>query len=735
MRTTTWPWAALSLPVLLTALPARVAVQDPPPRASTWAVGLREACGLQAIDGALWGIGPDYKASFRADGVEFTPALGAQAPRNLPLALRLLDVGRDGAAVPATAVEPEASGLKVRYRRGSCVERYDVSARGLALSFVFGALPAGGGDLVVRLALATELPLVAAAGDGLRFEWPGIGGVAIGGVTGIDARGERASGSIACDGSTLTLRLPAAFVDGAALPLVLDPQIGTVVAVTSSTLDYQAPEVVAPFPSGSTFLCVFERAISATDRDVRGIRLDSNGSVVGALFAVTTGTGDDHAPTAAGIAVRSAWLAVYERGGDLFVRSISATGVVGTEHTAVSGADAQVEPDLGSETSLVDDDALLVYRNSTQNTIQATYITLFSSGPIATAAPTKIATGTSLVVVGRPRISHDGGDAGRWLVVYPRTQGLGDTKPQLVLLDRDVTVLATVAATNTTDDEDSAVVDGNGTHWVVAFESEANELSGDNDIHAVSVYYDPVQGTLAVFGNSLVTGLVNVDEIDPAIACFRDGSCMIAWRRRAAPGSSDTEVFMKTIDQLRCFECEPTVLLANSNDVETNLTAAASASVDNRGLMLWETSTGTGQNGDLNGVAWDAEDGSFGQLPVAAGCHDGLFQAVGCARIGNSWFSVRLQNTDGTSTGTFVLSTGVSQLLCGGCRLYADPYEGLAFYPVVGGFGVASFGLAIPDIGALRGMTFYTQWLMHNPAAQCSWLQADFSNALTIVIE
>ena len=171
-------WAAFGLPFLLTMLPAQAPPTQAPPQPH--ALGLRTACGLHELDGTLWGVGPDYKAAFRDGGVEFTPALGKRAPRNLPLSLRLAAMGRSGALGNVAPVAPTAHDLQVRYDRGSFVERYDVSARGIAQSFVFGTAPAGSGDLVVRLDLTTELPLVAQDADGLRFALPDLGGVTIG---------------------------------------------------------------------------------------------------------------------------------------------------------------------------------------------------------------------------------------------------------------------------------------------------------------------------------------------------------------------------------------------------------------------------------------------------------------------------------------------------------------------------------------------------------------------------
>jgi len=720
---------ALVLPVL--AAFAAAQGQHPLP------LRLQDAAALHPLDGELWGIGPDFKAAFRRDEVEFTPALGDAAPRNFPLTLRTVAIGRGTAGTPVSAATPTATGQRAVYDRGSVIERHDVSKRGIEQSFVFERLPAGEGDLVVRVAIATDLPLTHRGDDGLRFELEGIGGVAIGAVTGIDARGERIRGSIAFDGAAMELRLPAAFCATAALPLVLDPQIGAVFPVTSSTQDYQDPELTAPCAPGDVYLCVFEREFSATDRDIRGIRVDADGAVVGSLFAITTGTGDDRDPTCAAVPLRSAWLAVWTRGGDLFTRSVAATGTVSNELTAVSGANTQIEPDLGGDSTGTVDDLVLVFRNSSTNTIQCSTMTLFSNGIVATSAPATLGTTIAGNNLGRPRVAHDGGALGRYLIVYPLTPGFsGNTKPQLVLIDRDVNVLATGAITNGGDDNDRPDVDGDGRTWVVVFEDEFIEGANDNDVVAVAVWHDAFGATLRIGGPQFVTDLPNVDETNPVVACFTNGSALVGWRRRAALGSPDTEVFCKTVDQLSCTTCEPTVLLANSTDIETNLTIECHPSTADEGMVLWEVSTASGGNGDLDAAIWQAEDGDVVVPFGGEGCGPDLFSIAGCARVGNAGFHVWVRGQNGSPLNVFVLSLQPGFLQCGPCRLYPDLYSGLVLSPVFG-FGGAPVQLAIPNSPALDGMRFYTQFLAPMPAgtAQCSWLNRDFSNALSITIQ
>ncbi|MBL8749500.1 MAG: hypothetical protein JNK78_10100 [Planctomycetes bacterium] len=721
-------WAAAAA---LSLLAPSVLAQNP----GTFHLRLREQAALQQLDGELWGIGPDFKAAFRPDGVEFTPALGRRAARNHPVTLRTVSVGRGTTAAAVPAAVPEAAGQRARYDRGDVAERYDVTPRGLEQSFVFDRLPAGDGDLVVRVAVETDLPLVPGTADGLRFELPEVGGVAIGGVTGIDAAGENTRGTITCDGRVVELRLPAAFVDGAALPLVLDPQIGAVFPVTSSTQDYQDPELTAPCVSGDVYLCVFEREFSATDRDIRGIRVDGSGAVTGSLFALTTGTGDDRDPTAAAVPMRSAWLAVWTRGGDLFTRSVASTGTVSNEFTAVSGANNQIEPDLGGDATGTVDDLVLVFRNSSLNAVQCSTMTLFSNGIIATSAPATLGTTIAGNNIGRPRIAHDGGALGRYLIVYPLTPGFsGNTKPQLVLIDRDVNVLATGAITNGGNDNDRPDVDGDGRNWVVVFEDEFIEGTQDNDVVAIAVWHHEAGASLQIGAPQFVTNIASVNETDPVVACFGNGSALVGWRRHSGLVAANTDLFCKTVDQLSCTTCEPTVLLANTTNIETNFAIECHPSTVNEGIVLWEVSTSSSGNGDLDAAIWDAEDGDVVTPFGGEGCGPNIYSVAGCARVGNAGFQVWVRGLSIPTSSVFVLSLSQGFLQCGPCRIYPDIYSGLVLYPVAGISG-AVVGLSIPSEPALSGMRFYTQYLVPASAPLCTWLGRDVTNALSITIQ
>lgn len=729
MRTHFLCWL-LSLPILLVVLPAQSAPKQP----QSLPLAIARAFCVQPLDGTLWAAGPGYRAAFERDGVVFTPALGERAPQAYPLTLRLQGIGRGEQMAGASPVDPSQHGTAVHYERPGCVERYQASADGIAQSFVFDRLPAGQGDLVVRFTCTTDLPLVRADDTGLRFELPGLGGVHIGGVTGIDANDRRMPGTITWADGTIELRLPAAFVETAALPLVLDPQIGPVFSVFTSPLDYQNPDLaLLETASARECLCVFERQISAGDRDLRALRFNTQtGSQVGSLLIVSSGATDEHDPAAGAIRMRDVHVVVYERGQDVFARAITTAGTISAEAIVAQGSDDQTAPDVGSDLIGTDDEAIVVWHNATAEKIQAIQLHCSAAGTLSVFGLTDLATepASTLAYFDAPRITQDGGTEGRYLVVYSRTTLFGDSRTQAMAITSNLALLGSIALTNNSNDEDSAVVAGDGNNWVVVFEQEPTEGGGDNAIVAVPLFWHSQAAALRSYTPVLVTALANVDEIDPAISAL-DQSYIVAWRRRAAPGSSDTEVFMKTIDPLSCTECEPTVLLANSSSTETNLTTVSwYDGLVSQAFVFWEIDTAG--NGDLAGVLWDSADGRSGGNP---GCGTGGRTFAGCARAGNASFSVQLRDGPVAFSSFLVLSHGATSIHCGPCELRADPFQGFVSSLVPGQNGLAAYQLSIPNVAALSGAQIVAQWIVSSANPQCPFLGTDFSGVRFAYIE
>jgi len=290
LRRPTLPSLLLPFLVLLlagapsAARPASLEEEVPPDLAHL----LREAHGITRVGDELRGAGPSYAVAFERGGVRFEP-FGAELEEPHELRLHGARARRGGVEVGAAdpGARPREDGDRVDYDHGAFVERYELERDGVALSFVFDALPEGDGDLVVRLTLETDLELARTdPADGLVLAGEGRDVATIGGVTGVDANGATAPGWIRLVGDELELGLPADFVRGAALPLVLDPLIGSVdLTLAMSEFDLAREDFTA--------LLVYRVGVPG---DIRAVVLSTIGSPTSASIWTLDAGGDNRDP-------------------------------------------------------------------------------------------------------------------------------------------------------------------------------------------------------------------------------------------------------------------------------------------------------------------------------------------------------------------------------------------------------------------------------------------------------
>ncbi|MFO1077244.1 MAG: hypothetical protein U1E73_05905 [Planctomycetota bacterium] len=222
-------------------------------------------------DGTIWAAGERWKASFGADGVAFVPFLGSELPSQ-PVRFAFA-----GATVGGTAIrcEPAVARLhdrRVDYARGGVVECYDLRPDGVEQTFRFDSLPARG-ELVLGVDVTTAL---AFGRDGADIAFTRAeGGVRYGRATAIDGAGRRREVATLWSGAALRIVVPADFVATAALPLTIDPVIGAVQTVQTSTAALSHVGLAYDRSLGRFCAC-YERAFSAIDHDVYVALLDTD---------------------------------------------------------------------------------------------------------------------------------------------------------------------------------------------------------------------------------------------------------------------------------------------------------------------------------------------------------------------------------------------------------------------------------------------------------------------------
>ena len=705
---------------------ASVIAQEPvglaPASESASTTSIRHGCGLAMVDGErLLGVGWDYNAWFGPQGMAFTPALGKRAPYDLPLAFETTAIGRGSAIEPAVSAQRSHDDRTVTYRRGDVSERYEVRHDGVKQSFVFHSLPAGRGDLVVRGQVISELQAGPVTDQGVTFSLPGIGGVTIGNVLGIDAAGRQALGSMSLGKDGIEFRLPAAFVDSAVLPLVLDPPFGTSVTL-GGTFDDFAPDL-AWDASNACYLAVWARSFSATNIDIRGQRLDTDGGLIGATIAIENNAATFAVdPKVANINGANAFVVVYSYGGDVFAKGVSAAaGTLTAEATVATGSNNQLDIVVGGEAmDFAGGQALAAWRDASLGSISVRPIgyttTALSFGATSTVAGTALSL-TDLA------ISRSGGEVGRWLITWTRDPaGVGDIYGRVYERGVGFATIATALVTDVLECRTPAV-DGDGTNWVLAF--ARNEGGLDYDVLARPVRYDA--GALTVGTIQPIAADNNDNENFPSVGWIGN-SALVGWNDETTPGIFDT--YVQSVDPFGCTVCEGSYSLGvtTNNEFSTAIaTKSAGGAFGARDAgVMWAQDIGN--LGDVLFWRWRARHGAYTSL--GGGCGNGGQALASCAINPNANFRVRLRNGPPSTTVWGIIGFERNDYVCGPCVLIPNPFTGVVWSQTTTSLGDVSLGL--PTVAGSGGTQFYLQYVSLGPTCP---LGLEMSTSILVGIE
>jgi hypothetical protein len=513
---------------------------------------------------------------------------------------------------------------------------------------------------------------------------------------------------------------------------------GVVGGTGSSVQAYQRPDVTTQSWSEAQGLMVLERRFTSSTSTSFGVR----GQVIVSgvpFFSEVPLLSNARLPAVATMTDRWLYVVVAESlAGDIVAMSRSFQGSNSLTTTVAGGSDVQESPDIGGELTSVDDDALVVYRNATQDSIQIQQVTCAANGDLTPAGVVTLATAGLGVNFSRPRISKTGGYVGRYLVTWQSLNVLtGTTTIRAIALTRNLTVLGSLSlGTGRMQD-----VDGNGDEWIVAFERTG--AGGDADIHATSVRWSTTSSTLTASAPVVVTAIANTEERAPAVA-WLGNSALVGWER-SAPGSSDTDLFVKTIDAFSCDQCTPTILMVNSNAPERQLALAGvpervvnSVAIPGAVMAFAVESAAHAPYGDGWAAFYGATDGGRTSVPGGAACGAGGRTTFSCARVGNAAFQMQLRGARASATSWLVLSPFPTSLGCAPCTLVADPFAGFVSGAIsTDADGNAALAIAIPGSSALSGAALVAQWIVNAPATAgaCAFLNTDFSNGLSVRID
>jgi hypothetical protein len=402
------------------------------PTASRYLAGVESRVFVDTQEsGAIWALGDTYKAGFDVEGATYVPFLGSASPQNFPVHFRVASIEVGGRSIPFDAsVLPVRDGQRVTFDRGNVLEVYDLELAGMEQSFVLQR-PSATGDLVVTLAVTTDLPRGVSED---RIEFLGEhGGVTYGEAFTVDARNVRAAAATrrTQDGG-IEIRVPSERLASAAWPLTIDPFIGTTSVDSSPVWSDDHPDV-AYDATTDRYLIVYERFFSSTDHDVYSLLASSNGGVIAYEF-VDVSDQNWQFPRVANLAVADQFLVVAQTNpvGTGFrtirgrTREATGTGAPGTTFDISSAAPGVfLTPDVGGDAlGFGTNHYCVVWKREISSTSSEIHARLARSNGTAVGSDPFLVSLSPTVSLGGPSISSSTGFAGidnrHWNVVWTR---------------------------------------------------------------------------------------------------------------------------------------------------------------------------------------------------------------------------------------------------------------------------------------------------------------------------
>ncbi len=677
------------------------------------------------------GGGRDYKVRFDSDGMEYVPALGSAHP-SMPFAFEVESIRRgDTVLHGVTGSRPTlADGDVACFDCGNgIVERFDVEANGVELSYVFPHRLPGSGDLVVRAKVRTELE--AAPGvhdDGVTFWKKGVGGVSFGDVTGIDAIGDCHDGWLRWDGEYLDLVLPAEFVDNARYPMVLDPLIGSTFDVNPHQTDWNDIRADAAFDmSGDNYLVVWQRKFGVNDTDIRGQLVGSDGTLIGGLILIESATQVALNPCVANITDVDTFVVAYQTAPtefgpfDIECKGVSAlTGATSIPVTIANSSGNEIDPDASGErvSSPAFRNAIVVWSHEGSG-IECASVHVGNHGAIPVpSAPLSLSTGVSDEV---PAISKSGGDAGRHCVVWQRS----GHHLRARLIGRNLAPLGTQLDLGSNARKPD--VDGDGDEFMIGFERWETPLSGPRDIYCQMVRWnvnDLVPDTAAL----PIEAEVGDDEFDIAVG-FLGPKYVVAW-------SDAFTGFLQSNIQLRALgaDCEFCGTSASfgtgTYDIEPQVASRWAAGDNSDECLIVNSAVSINSlfDGSVRARLFEAVGQGGPVVSPDSGCgFGGVASISGAFAIANN-VSIQLA---GAQSSVVVLHVGAvgAAFSCGPCTI-TNPFLAIPI-EINGGSGSFTLGMscsAFDLVGAQFEMQFVSGF---TPATPCTFAPTvSFSNRL-----
>ncbi len=717
--------------------------QSSPGKAGFEPQALSRTSGVASRAYGFGGVGERYAARFEAGRFTFVPVLGPEAPSAMPLSFTLESIQREGTdwLVADPTVRPVQRDDRIVYERGHSVEeRYEVRPEGVHQTFLFPERPPGEGDLVVRGRLSTQLPAAPRA-VGARFELPGTGGVNWGGVTGIDALGQSVPGKVRHQGDRIELVLPAAFVDQASYPLLLDPLVGAITEVANDGYDDWAPDV-AYLRGPQTYLVVWTRPYAGNEWGICARRLDSEGDPVGSLLHLTPepdGTPfQAFRPKVAAIRKTGRFLAVWEQtvpGSDTNVMAVAIdpNGDVSAALEVAPSAADQSSADVAGNRHDATNHGTVIWREVGHG-IRARTLIVPNFGPPAPAAPAKtVRADTGDFTHYNPGISKTNGDHSRFLAAWQQSDGAGHVRIEGRLVAPNGNPVGDpiyLSDGNLAVSHFGVDVDGNGKRWLATWTRQVD--TGQWDIVARSVV-DQDSQAMNASALRFVAGAPNAGEINAGVA-WMGSSALISYTRWNLEGESHPRTVQ--VDPYTAANCQPSEPVATVPGWVQASAAVATWSGGDPALHEGGAIIAFNHTEEPTGIRriqralYQAQPGA---LDLGGATGPGGRSIAPCPVEGNLEFRPQLFDSVPDRPAVLVVSGAPNPLLCGPGVLYPALPGSLKFWRTTDAEGHAEAFLPIPPSAV--GHTFYLQWATKVPGGSCPRFGGfELSNALELTV-
>ncbi|MCR9244743.1 MAG: hypothetical protein NXI31_06910 [bacterium] len=707
---------ALGLPLL-----AAVTAQDPITRRARTgqpAFAASRFAGVHEHAGAVLGVARSYRATFEDRAMTFQPALGRRAPEAATWRIELRRMARgDTDWLVAAEHQPIRGHSRDRVTYSwptapATIERYDVRADGVAQSFVLAERPRGAGDLTIDLDVTTTLRR--AAGDGLAWRNPRGGGVTMGSVTGIDAAGRRAAGTITHTATGVRLALPAEFVDTAAYPLVVDPLIATAVEALAGT-DCDFPDVAYDDYTQS-YCVVWTQFLGGGQTGVVGSVFTATNLTFGYAFGVNQ-PGDEDSVRVCNIAgtglFAMLWVNHDSQGSWLSGLAFEPTQATATNVFDLWGPSTITDPIVSGEATLFDDDCLVGWIDGTYGLLTCS-LTIDQQLQVSATQAAQVAAGN----VSEPAFSKQGGNTGLHVLTWTDRPPGSPGWIRAQVLDHDANLVGQAAwIRNVPENCAWPAVDGDGFRFLVAWEEQEAANPAATDIKARTITVGPA-GITSLGGTvDLVTYPGDLD-IAPDVAMLGDKFGLVFVGQ--APGSPffDDAYFLAVARDGTPIGSELRLDLTPGNDYVyehaprlIGHSAGNPATGSDEGLAVFADQSITTADSNVGLQAVEAMGSGGAITDQGGGCGPGgLAVGTGPFALGNTNFRCELFGAQPLAIPFLLLGLPGTTQSCGFCS-YVQPL-GVQF--VANTAGYASAPLALPGDPGLVGVAIEFQFASFN---------------------